>query len=116
MRSAPVWVWVLAFVGTVTLVQGWLLRRPARLWVICPHVDAGAAGTEPLELVVRRVWRELSPRDRVVVVASEFWPDEVRRGVTLLRRRFPFSIATTMPAEGTRDVVILRPYLAAPSA
>ena len=100
----------------VALVQGWFLRRPPRVWVICPQVDGGAAGTEPLELVVRRVWRELSPRDRVVLVASESWPDEVWQGLTLLRRRFPFSIDTTMPAAGTRDVVILRPHLAAPSA
>ncbi len=116
MRSAPVWLWVLALTGTVALVQGWLLRRPPRLWVICPHVDRGAAGTEPLELAVRRVCRELAQRDRLVVVASEAWPDEVWLAVNLLRRRFPFSVETTMPEAGNSDVVILRPHVAAPSA
>lgn len=115
MRGAPGWVWVLALIGMITLVQGWLLRRPPRIWVICPHVDAGAAGTEPLELVVRRVWHELSQRDHVVLVASESWPDDVWHSVDLLRRRFPFSVEATMPAAGKGDVVILRPHLASPS-
>ncbi len=116
MRSAPVWVWVLALVGAVALIQGWLARRPPRLWVICPQVDEGSAGMEPLELVVRRVWRELSPHDEVVMVVSESWPDAVKRGVALLRRRFPFDLATRVPDAARRDLVILRPRVGQPSA
>ncbi len=116
MRSAPVWVWVLALIGAVTLIQGWLLRRPPRLWVICPQVDPAAGGTEPLELVVRRVWSELSRRDRVIVVVTSAWPDDLCQRVDLLRRRFPFSVENTMPTAGGSDVVILRPHVAAASA
>ncbi len=124
MRGTPAWVWVLAVLGALTLVRGWLLRPAARTWIICPQLEPGATdspeGAEPLEVLLRRVWYELGPRDAVVLVASPDWPLSLWQRIERLQRRFPFRLEASVPAVGHRTVVYLRPRVedlpAAPAA
>jgi hypothetical protein len=117
MQSVPVWLWLLALAGAVELAHAWSDRREPRTWIIWPVVSPAGPGqpADCLEMVVRRLWRELDRRDRVLMVVDDTTPREVLEVLDRLQARFPFDIV----AQGTRapvgDTVVLRPHLT-PSA
>lgn len=124
LRGTPVWVWVLAVFGGLTVVRAWLMRPLARTWVICPQLTPARAdfpeAAEPLDVLLRRVWYELGSRDTVVLVADPDWPLELWQRIDTLQRRFPFRVETAMPPLDRGTIVLLRPgvanFVAKPSA